>query len=483
MKEAQRADWEKVKQLFLEISEIPRNSGQEKKIGAFILKKAEELKRPAKMDEAGNIWIGTFPGKKAEYLLQAHQDMVCVKEETCIHDFSKDPIRVEEKDGWLMAKGTSLGADNGIGMAYLLALLEEDQKGILEGIFTVGEEIGMKGVNALNAEDFQIQAQKLINLDTAWDQVMVEGSAMGVAGVFTKLLAWEVSDSIHWYEIQIDGLTGGHSGTQSYKRGANGIRLMAEFLKKIPGKWDLALFESKGWDNVISNHAEVTLGVPDEILFEIYFEMMQQEFQERYRMTDPNLFLKKREIRRPQKQLTDPVRQAVVTLLCQVQSGVLKEQSDKQTDFPEGMEMCRVHTSANPASVEMTKEMLTFRCHYRSMDETFFERKIWILEKQLAEETGASLEAQQKAAGWQPESGESLKQELTEAYRKVHGKKPTFVSIPATLECGEIKERLKIKEAVSVGPIMKDYHTPKERLQIESAAGLYQVLKEMLALA
>ena len=234
---------------------------------------------------------------------------------------------------------------------------------------------------------------------------------------------------------------------------------------------------------MISNHAEVTLGVPDEILFEIYFEMMQQEFQERYRMTDPNLFLKKREIRRPQKQLTDPVRQAVVTLLCQVQSGVLKEQSDKQTDFPEGMEMCRVHTSANPASVEMTKEMLTFRCHYRSMDETFFERKIWILEKQLAEETGASLEAQQKAAGWQPESGGSLKQELTEAYRKIQGKEPVFVSIPATLECGEIKERLKIKEAISVGPIMKDYHTPKERLQIESAAGLYRVLKEMLALA
>ena len=252
---------------------------------------------------------------------------------------------------------------------------------------------------------------------------------------------------------------------------------MAEFLKKIPGKWDLALFESKGWDNVISNHAEVTLGVPDEILFEIYFEMMQQEFQERYRMTDPNLFLKKREIRRPQKQLTDPVRQAVVTLLCQVQSGVLKEQSDKQTDFPEGMEMCRVHTSANPASVEMTKEMLTFRCHYRSMDETFFERKIWILEKQLAEETGASLEAQQKAAGG------SLKQELTEAYRKIQGKEPVFVSIPATLECGEIKERLKIKEAISVGPIMKDYHTPKERLQIESAAGLYRVLKEVLTLA
>lgn len=80
MKEAQRADWEKVKQLFLEISEIPRNSGQEKKVGAYILKKAEELKRLAKMDEAGNIWIGTFPGKKAEYLLQAHQDMVCVKE-------------------------------------------------------------------------------------------------------------------------------------------------------------------------------------------------------------------------------------------------------------------------------------------------------------------------------------------------------------------------------------------------------------------
>lgn len=89
----------------------------------------------------------------------------------------------------------------------------------------------------------------------------------------------------------------------------------------------------------------------------------------------------------------------------------------------------------------------------------------------------------QKAAGWQPESCGSLKQELTEAYRKVHGKKPIFVSIPATLECGEIKERLKIKEAVSVGPIMKDYHTPKERLQIESAAGLYRVLKEMLALA
>lgn len=94
----------------------------------------------------------------------------------------------------------------------------------------------MKGVNALNAEDFQIQAQKLINLDTAWDQVMVEGSAMGVAGVFTKLLAWEVSDSIHWYEIQIDGLTGGHSGTQSYKRGANGIRLMGGIPEKNSGE-------------------------------------------------------------------------------------------------------------------------------------------------------------------------------------------------------------------------------------------------------
>lgn len=517
-------DWERVKYFFLEISRIPRNSGQEERIGAYLLKKAEAMNRPAKQDDAGNIWIGTFPGKKAEYLFQAHQDMVCVKEERSDHDFSRDPIEVTEEDGWLGAQGTTLGADNGIGMAYLLAILEEDTAGKVEGLFTVGEEIGMQGANRLEEDTFPIQAEKLLNLDTAWDQVMVEGSAMGVCGVYTLPVKWKASEPVHWYETRVEGLSGGHSGTEAYKKGANGIRLLAEFLEKIPGKWNLAFFEAEGCDNVISNNAKAVVGVPDAILFEIYFEMMRQRFRETHEKTDPNLSLKKREIKQPQKQLRAESKEAVIRLLNHVSCGVLKSAdisekiSDKTPDdlrtlaempragednpklvekqempdnnnrqekeeIQEVLQMCSVHISANPASVVTTADAVILRCHYRSVDETFFERKIWRREQALAEATGAILIPEQKAAGWQPETTTSLKQELTEAYLKARGKRPVFVSIPATLECGEIKRRLHIKEAVSVGPIMVDYHTPKERLQIESAAGLYQVLKEVLNLS
>ena len=284
----------RVLDIFKEITTIPRESGHEGPITDWLCKWAADRSLGCKRDETGNVLITreAAPGKEniPAIVLQAHQDMVCEKNAGVKHDFRKDPIRYEIEDGWMIAKDTTLGADDGIGIAACLALLEDSKPtGKVECLFTISEETGMDGAEALQAGFFS--GKTLINLDSEDEGQLFIGCAGGLnTNVRLRVRREKAARGAKYLELTLGGGIGGHSGDDINKGRANAVQLMSRFLRTCLGpQFRLVSINGGGKPNAIARECTAVVAVPNPDAVAEAFQAFGSDIKEEYHVTDPGL--------------------------------------------------------------------------------------------------------------------------------------------------------------------------------------------------
>jgi len=433
-----------------------------------------------KRDAVGNVLI-TKPATKgyegkAAVVLQAHMDMVAEKNADVEHDFNVDPIETYIDGEWLKAKGTTLGADNGIGMAAQLAVLASDdlQHGPLECLFTVDEETGLYG--AFGMEAGFITGTRLINLDSEDEGELFIGCAGGMNSKFSFVYKTESAPADHFYvRIVLKGLTGGHSGDDIEKGRGNANHLLARFLWHENAETDLRLVEFKGGNlsNAIPREASCTIGVPWDqkeqirVRLNCYLADLEDEFGE----IEPGLKLELDSVEKPDDVLLKSDSNRFISAMYACLNGViamshklpgLVETSLNLASVKPGTEKEWVITTSQRSSVETSKHDLSHRL------EALFS---------LA---GISATHGEGYPGWNPNPDSALVKVVSDTYKEVFGEEPKIKAIHAGLECGLFLLKYPALDMVSFGPTMRGVHSPDERLHIPAVASFWILLKETL---
>ncbi len=452
---------------FKEITRIPRESGHEGPMTEYLQQFAREHKLKYKTDATGNVLIikEATPGRRhvPSLALQAHQDMVCEKESGFEFDFSKDPIPYEIEDGWMIARNTTLGADDGIGIAACLALLGSDLPTCrIECLFTISEETGMDGAFAL--ENGFFESKTLINLDSEDEGQLFVGCAGGVDTIAT--FTYENEDLIRGYKpmhLKISGGVGGHSGDDINKERMNALQQLARFLfTQLQYDYQLISFNGGNKANAICREAEAVIAVPDDEFqdmvadFKAFGEILKAEF----RNTEPGLEFRAHTIRgvkdRPMAE-EDTVRFISTLLACP--HGVVA----MSTDIP-GL----VETSTNLASVRMG-ENNTIRVvtNQRSSVTSALHAIAEKVEAALLL-GGADVEHTGEYPGWKPNLDSHILSVCVSSYRKLFNTEPEVKAIHAGLECGLFLEKFPGLDMISFGPTLRGVHAPGEKLELAS---------------
>lgn len=461
---------------FEEISKIPRQSGKEERVGNHILEFSRKLGYFAKRDEAGNILIEVPASKGKEnseiIVLQCHLDMVCEKNEGVNHDFEKDPIKLKIVNGWVMADGTSLGADNGIGVAACLALMEEKDfiRGPLEILFTVDEETGLNGAFSLSP-DF-IKGRKLINLDSEEEGVIYIGCAGGKDTILRlKIKRKKEKRFDKTFKISIKGLKGGHSGVDIHLGRANANQLLVRLLKDLSKDKDYEIYEINGGSkrNAIPREAFCILGLNENI--ENFIKNENKIFSIEYGKIDPELKIEISEENTNLMPFEDKSKEKVINLLYSIPHGVLKYSFEI-----EGL----VETSTNFAIITTKENEIEIATSQRSSIESGLEWASNIIEG-IGKISKAKIEKSKGYPGWKPELNSLLLKKVTETFEKTYGKKPEYKAIHAGLECGIIGKHYEGMDMVSIGPQIENVHSPSERVNIASVERFYNFLKNILS--
>ena len=452
---------------FEQFCAIPHPSGHEQQAQKFVIDSAAKLGLTATTDATGNVLIrkkstGNQIDRKT-VALQSHLDMVPQKNEATVHDFRKDPIRPRIDGEWVKATGTTLGADNGIGVAVALAVLESRSinHGPLEALFTLDEERGMTGAFGL-AKDF-LSGGTLINLDTENEHEICIGCAGGtdvVAELPVSTLPVPVSGKA--FSVSIKGLRGGHSGMEIHLNRANALKCMAMVLSAALKEIDLHLATLSGGSarNAIPREAfaEVTIPANKADAFIGIVTKVRNEISGTLTPTDREFSLVVSEISPPQKIITDDSLQRLLTILTECPYGVQK----MSATVPD-----MVETSNNLSAVVTRPESIRIDCMLRSSSDSQLsnlrDRIDGIFKKQGATTTFGST-----YPGWQPDPESSLLAVMKKAHHQVYGKNPEIVAVHAGLECGIIGSRFPGMEMISCGPTIEYAHSPDERMNIAS---------------
>lgn len=456
----------KVFEFFAEILQIPRPSKKEDKIIEYLLKWGNDRKLETLRDEIGNVLIRKPATKGFEakpwVCLQSHMDMVCEKNSDKVFDFEKDAIETYIEDGWLKAKGTTLGADDGIGMAMALAILDSDdiEHGNIECLFTVDEETGLSGAEALS-EDF-LNSRILINLDSEDEGELFIGCAGGKDTMGKLPYELEPSPKGKAYKISVFGGKGGHSGDDINKGLANANKVLNRILWTLNDAlvYALASFEGGNLRNAIAREANAVVVVDQENAKEM-IEMVKkynEDIRFEFRSTEPNLGVKIEEVERP-KEVIDPMTQEdLLNVLYAIPHGVLS-MSREIPNF--------VETSTNLASVKMVDNCFVIATSQRSSIETAKEAAC---DRNAAclRLVGADVTHGDGYPGWVPNPQSKILKIAEESYEKLFGKKPIVRAIHAGLECGLIGEKYKGMDMISFGPTLRGVHSPDEKLEIKT---------------
>jgi dipeptidase D len=471
---------ERVWYYFEEISRIPRASGNEGAIREFIAKFASSNDLESIIDDAGNVLLTREPSKgfekKPVLVIQSHMDMVCEKNEGVEHDFLKDPVELLVDGEWVRAKNTTLGADNGIGVASMLALLEDRsiQTGKLECLFTVEEETGLFG--AVGLRDDLLEGRFLINLDTEDVGAVYIGCAGGRDSHITLPLVSEKPEGrIGALKIKVRGAKGGHSGVDIHEGRANAIKLLARILKILTKKEvsvRIAAFFGGDKMNAIPREASCTIVLKEglfskaEEIISSYSSLLRAEYQR----VDPNIAIevKKTSIANSVYDSSSTVR--VINLLLALPHGVLA-MSTVMEDL--------VETSTNLASVKTEGDKCVIGTSQRSSKESALE---WIsdMHDAISELSSARIEQDEGYPGWSPDPNSKLLKHTKNAMRRVLGKEARVMAVHAGLECGVIKDKYEGMDAISIGPTVMGGHSPDERVDIQSVDTFWKILLETL---
>lgn len=486
---------------FADVSAVPRESGDIARCADFLEKFAEEHNLQCSRDETDNIVISK-PGTKSSscsgVILQAHQDMVCVKVKDSAHDFTKDPIEfVDAGDGFLRADGTSLGGDDGIGGALALAVLASS--GIphppLKALFTVDEETDMKGAEAVTVDFLYDPNDKddfccdtLINLDAEDLNIAYVSSAAGVG--FTLTLPLEREDLAQAPQtmrlVSVEGLTGGHSGLEINKGGANAYVLLARFLAAAS---QCALFsfsqeEGHGADNAIPDRAFALVGLnseDDAKKLDAAAAAWTETFKNEFRVSDPDARVRCAATPTPQKQkpLKPASKNALLNVVRMLPLGVFRFIQSKELSTIKYDDLL-VETSCNLGTVAMGDDQVLMRFMARGSTESVLDDYMGRIAA-LAETTGCVLDVHNRTAGWE------MAAESTRVQSLFQKQGLDLLGVHAGLECGCLVQTFRAAgkklDAISVGPDLKDVHSPNERLKINTVEPLWNqllaVLKEL----
>ena len=470
-------------QLFGELSEIPRPSKHEERVCEWLEQFAQRHNLTRRRDEEGNmvLVIPASQGYEASdgLVLQSHTDMVCEKTPQSSHDFFKDGIRLVEKDGWIYADDTTLGSDNGIGVAMALAVATEltEPHGQIELLFTVDEETGLTGVNAL--QDGFIQGTKLINLDSEDEGVLTIGCAGGNQSDITLGLECEkISSGQVAVRMTVAKLKGGHSGVNIIEQRGNAIVLLTRVLGVMAKAFEIRLGDMAGGSasNAIPRDASATLAFDQKNLPRAneILKSVTDEIKSQFAQTDPNLSITMEQIPTEtiEKVTTSRTSEAMLNLLNALPDGVHR----MSEDMPEIVE-----TSSNIAVVKVNPDNNEFliTTTQRSLTDASLEYLTTKVESasQLA---GAAVSRCRQYPSWQPRLESPLLNICKQVYKQLSHKPAKVEVIHAGLECAVIGKKYRDLDMISIGPTIEDPHSPKERVNIESVDQVWDFLKALI---
>ncbi len=457
-------DSNSVLDIFREITKIPRESGHEEKITAFLQNFAEEHNLPYKTDSTGNVVI-TRPASAGKenvpvLVLQCHQDMVCEKNAGCDHNFDTDPISYVIEDGWMIAKDTTLGADDGIGIAACLALLESDLNiGTIECLFTISEETGMDGAMALEPGFFT--GKTLINLDSEDEGQLFVGCAGGVNTTATfSHTAEPVKPGYATVKLRVFNTLGGHSGDDINKGRINTVQQLARFIFEQKD-WQLVKFNGGNKSNAIARESEAVLAVPEAEVQTLMsrFEAFGEALKGEYSVTDPDVKTSAETVGYDGPAVDAKTADALICALVAVHHGVLSMSQDIA-----GL----VETSSNLASVNMNEpgKIIVGTSQRSSVDSA----KDFIADKIEAcfRLAGAEVLRSDPYPGWKPNMQSHILKVSFDSYKRLFGVEPEVKAIHAGLECGLFLEKFNDLDMISFGPTLRGVHAPGERLDLQS---------------
>lgn len=470
---------EQVLSFFKEITKIPRESGHEEHIIAYLQAFAAERNLECKTDEAGNVLIvkEAAPGYEnvPAIVLQSHSDMVCEKNEGVEHDFAKDPIRYVIEDGWMIAPDTTLGADCGIGIAAQLAVLDGDMPcGKIECLFTTSEETGLDGAMALQPGFFS--GKVLLNLDSEDEGEIFVGCAGGIDT--TAEFHYKEEDICEGFaleEVFVKDAIGGHSGDDINKGRANSVQLLGTFLYSILDlDWQLVTIDGGNKRNAIAREAKAVIAAEEETLDIINerLEAYAEDVAEEYGAIETNLKLGYEEVEGGYEVAVDEMTAwNLVTALCASPHGVLK-MSQEIENF--------VETSTNLASVKMTEPgVIRIGSSQRSCV-TAARRAAAAKMEACFVLAGAIVKHEGEYPGWAPAAESPVRDACVASYKKLFGVEPKVKAIHAGLECGLFTEKFPGLDMVSFGPTLRGVHAPGERLDLASLDKFVALLNDVI---
>ncbi len=465
---------------FYEITQVPRPSKKEGKILAYLIDFAKKNNLSYKQDKTLNVVISkaATPGMESckKIVIQSHVDMVCEKNKETVHDFDNDPIHAYVDGDWVKARGTTLGADNGIGFATALALLtsQDVAHGPLDCLFTVDEETGLTGAHGLDPE--LLNGDILLNLDTEDEGVFTVGCAGGLDTVLTLSPAYEnIPTSYEFYTLEVKGLNGGHSGVDINKGLANAIKILSTYIDSATQDLSLRVSSVAGGNlrNAIAREAHATVAVPSGSVEKFIASVKAHEASSRkeYEKTELGLKIECTKSNEDTKQcFTLDFQKSFFKALVTCPHGVLKMNSEITT---------LVETSTNLASIKNIDGKIVISTSQRSSVPEDMNKTCESVISAFAQ-TNAITTKSNNYPGWTPNFKSSTLELFKKSYFELFKKEPIVEVIHAGLECGLLGQKNPKIDMISFGPTITGPHSPAEKVQISSVEKYWTLLVEIL---
>lgn len=467
---------DKVLSFFEELTKIPRCSGNEKGISDYLVLFAQERNLEVVQDDSLNVIIKKPAAmgyeNAAPVILQGHMDMVCEKNKDIKHDFDKDPLEIRIDGDYVYASGTTLGADNGIAIAYGLALLDSHdlKHPPIELLVTTGEETGMYGALALDPK--HLKGKILLNIDAEEEGIFLVSCAGGVTNYVNIKTEWERTDK-EALKLEIKGLKGGHSGMEIIKQRGNANKLLGRLLNTISKEVEFNICHISGGakNNAIPRESEATITVSSEdiIRVEEASAKMLKILKDELKVQDPdiNIIVEKAQA---EKQLTKAITKKIISYLVIAPNGIQTMSEDIK-----GL----VESSLNLGVIVFDESKISFVSAIRSSVKTL-KKEIMDRIDSLANLIEAEVINDSNYPEWQYDPDSKIRDLCVETYMEVIGEEPKVDAIHAGLECGLLKEKMPDVDMISFGPNLYDVHTPYEHMSILSVMKVWKFLKKLL---
>jgi len=477
---------------FEQITKIPRCSEHEEKVRTYIKEEAERLGFITKVDKTGNlvVRVSTKDKPKERVVLQCHMDMVCEKNEGVSHDFSKDPLKLKileiDREKWVTAEGTTLGADNGVGIGYLLTFMKKIYNRELnfdsldfDLLFTVDEEMGLRG--AFKIEDDLISGNYLINLDAEDENSVIIGCAGGRVTFFhikKETIKISKEENLIPIKIFLAGLKGGHSGSDIHLGRGNALKIIGEILWKLNSEFNIQLKSIDGGNrtNAIPREASAILFIKNKELSDIkkFISKLISKIKVLFDGIDPNLdiSIQQQEKFGDNEVISKKIQDNILNVLYTLPNGPLSMHPKIK-----GL----VFTSSNLGVIRTNEEKIEIKLSQRSLSE-YFKTVIWEKAVSLFKLTDLEIDINIDSdyPGWQPDFDVKLLKLTKDAFKSEFNKEIEVKAIHAGLECGILKKKFPDMDMISIGPNNVGAHSPDERISIVSVEKIWNFLISLL---